>query len=47
MMSNNPPYRFGTGKAIKALASELRLPYTSDMQNWCYEVADPKQIEAT
>lgn len=45
-MFNKPADRFGTVKAIKELASELRLPYTSDMQDWSYEVADPKQIKS-
>jgi hypothetical protein len=44
-MQNKPPYRFGTVKAMKELADELRLPYTSDMQDWSYEVAEPDQID--
>ncbi len=40
-----PKFRFGTKKAIESLAHDLNMPYDQNMQDWSYEVADPKDIE--
>jgi hypothetical protein len=44
-MYQQPPYRFESIEAITALAHELKLPYTSGMQDWAYEVADSNLID--
>jgi hypothetical protein len=36
--------RFPTTEARRALATRLRLPYSDDMQDWEWEVADPNRF---
>jgi len=40
-----PPFRWGTKKAIDELAKELDLPNEEWMQDWPYEVANDSDIE--
>lgn len=47
-MQNNPiepPFRCGTGHAILSLKELLQLDYHPNMQDWSYEIANPKDIE--
>jgi hypothetical protein len=37
--------RYGTRKAIEALAKELNLPHEQWMQDWPFEVINPSDIE--
>ena len=38
-------WRFPTGEAIASLVERFNFPYSSDMQDWEWEVADPNRIE--
>lgn len=38
-------WRFPTAEAINSLAHRFQLPYTSQMQDWEWEVADPERID--
>ncbi len=38
-----PPFRFGTSKAIEELAAELNLP--PNMEDWSYMVSKPNDID--
>jgi hypothetical protein len=40
-----PKFRCGTKKAIEELVAEYDYPYAHWMQDWPYEIADPKEIE--
>ena len=40
-----PKFRCSTNKAILKIAKELQLEYNSVMQDWEWEIANPKQIE--
>ncbi len=40
-----PVFRSGTKKAIVELSAELNLHYDLNMQDWSYEVSNPKEIE--
>ena len=39
-----PDIRVESSVAIQKLAKELKLPYDQSMQDWAYEVADPKSV---
>jgi len=45
MEYSKPEFRCPTGAAITALASRFKLPNTPDMQDWEWEVANPKRID--
>jgi len=38
------PYRFPTTAAQRSLAARFALPYSDQMQDWEYEVADPQRF---
>jgi len=40
-----PKFRCGTSKAINELVAQYNYPYSDWMQDWPYEIADPKQID--
>jgi len=44
MKQLEPKFRCGTKKAIEELVEEYHYPYDEFMQDWPYEIADPKQI---
>lgn len=45
MKHQEPEFRCGTKKAIEELVAEYGYPYDEWMQDWPYEIADPKEIE--
>ena len=45
MKVEEPKYRYGTKKAIAELVAQYDYSYADWMQDWPYEIADPKEIE--
>ncbi|MDP8051469.1 hypothetical protein QJU23_03390 [Pasteurella atlantica] len=45
MNTIDPQFRCGTAKAIKELSIKFNYPCHKGMQDWAYEVANPKDIE--
>ncbi len=45
MKIKEPDFRCGTKKAIEELVAEYKYPYEEGMQDWSYEIADPKKIK--
>ena len=45
MKVKEPKFRCGTKKAIDELVAKYSYPYVDWMQDWPYEIADPKEIE--
>lgn len=45
MKIKEPKFRCGTKKAIDELVLKYKYPYADWMQDWPYEIADPKRID--